>query len=100
MGFGFNNPDDNHGNGMDLFASMLERNRNDSISSLFKLNRLGQRLWMLDQFDENGETGNVFGGKYEGRIEAKLENGRWVPKTFLYRRANANWWDFNTVLRA
>ncbi|AKG23717.1 hypothetical protein IJ00_22665 [Calothrix sp. 336/3] len=74
--------------------------RYDSVSSLFQLNRMGQRPWMLDQFDEFGLRGNPLGGKYEGRIEAKLENGRWVPKTFLYRAANANWWDMNIELWA
>ncbi|MBD2178768.1 pre-peptidase C-terminal domain-containing protein [Pseudanabaena sp. FACHB-1998] len=92
------NPVQNHGAGMNLFASML--GQNDSVSSLFKLNRMGQRPWMLDQFDEFGIRGNPLGGKYEGRIGAKWVNGRWVSQYLLYRPANAQFFDPNIKLWA
>ncbi|MBF2017648.1 MAG: VCBS repeat-containing protein [Rivularia sp. T60_A2020_040] len=93
-----NKPIDDHGNGMDLFASMLTRN--DSISNLFKLDRMGQRPWMTNQFNENGKRFSPYDGNYEGEIRAKLENGRWVPSSLMYRSADAQWWDSDIVLWA
>ncbi|MBD2194224.1 MULTISPECIES: FG-GAP-like repeat-containing protein [Calothrix] len=98
IGFGYNNPIDNHGNGLDLFASMLTRK--DSVSSLFKLDKMGQRPWKLDEFDEVGKRFNLGGGKYEGRIEATLKDGRWIPNYLVYRKADAQWWEPETILWA
>ncbi|MEZ2225090.1 MAG: hypothetical protein ACBR50_02250 [Microcoleus sp.] len=80
---------DNHGRVVNVFASMVEQvknNPNHPISQYFDLSKMSQevpKIWMQNTFNSLG--GNVNGNRqFEGRLEAKEENGRWVPRELKY----------------
>jgi pimeloyl-ACP methyl ester carboxylesterase len=80
---------DNHGRVVNVFASMVEQvknNPNHPISQYFDLSKMSQevpKIWMQNTFNSLGD--NVNGNRqFEGRLEAKEENGRWVPRELKY----------------
>jgi len=77
-----NNSKAKHGNGLNLFAYMLNKDSNDWISDSFKLDQIGTRKWKVDRYNQFGDS--LLGGSYEGRLETKLENGEWIPYKFNY----------------
>ena len=80
---------DNHGRVVNVFSSMVEQSKNNSnhpISKYFSLGEMTQETskpWIQNRFNSLG--GNVNGDrKFEGRLEAKEENGRWIPRELKY----------------
>jgi len=91
VGFGSNNPQANHGQVVNLFASMVDQARTNSnpVSTYFGLNKMGKDIHtplQLDQYDETGSRVSWgLGGPFEGRLEARQDNNqRWVPKKLEY----------------
>ncbi|MGB7710200.1 MAG: pre-peptidase C-terminal domain-containing protein [Microcoleus sp.] len=88
-GFPLWSTNDNHGRVVNVFASMVEQaknNPNHPISQYFDLSEMSQevsKIWMQNTFNSWG--GDVNGNRqFEGRLEAKEENGRWVPRELKY----------------
>ncbi|WP_413176349.1 Calx-beta domain-containing protein [Anabaena azotica] len=79
MGFGTSWNIGNHGYVKDVFAYLVRQsyeNPNNSVSKFFDLDRMNSSVsqpWRLNEFNDFG--GNLIGGQYEGRIEARDENG-------------------------
>jgi pimeloyl-ACP methyl ester carboxylesterase len=94
MGFGTNWGVGNHGYVKDVFAYMVNQsytNFNNQVSKFFDINNMTwsvPRPWKFNEFNDFG--GNlVWNREYEGRIEARDENGglpgeNWSQLKFTY----------------